>query len=110
MSNRDNFASGFIAGAFVGGAVGAILGVVLTRRASDAALEESSTNANLPESKATKRKKRELPTDSIETARRSLEDKIAQLNEAIDDVRMQLNTVNGSATENDIQRAIAEDL
>jgi hypothetical protein len=32
----------------------------------------------------------------MEVARRSLEDKIAQLNDAIDDVRQQLGGVNGA--------------
>jgi hypothetical protein len=34
---------------------------------------------------------------AMETARRSLEDKIAQLNATIDDVREQLNSVNSSS-------------
>jgi hypothetical protein len=37
------------------------------------------------------------PADSIESTRRSLETKIAQLNLAIDDVRQQLGTVNGAS-------------
>ena len=36
---------------------------------------------------------------SMETARRSLEDKIAQLNATIDEVRNQLGNVNGSDRE-----------
>ncbi|KEI66439.1 hypothetical protein A19Y_1379 [Planktothrix agardhii NIVA-CYA 126/8] len=44
-----------------------------------------------------------LTGDNMETARLGLEDKISQLNQAIDDVRQQLGSVNGnsgSETEN----------
>ena len=41
----------------------------------------------------------------MEVARRGLEDKIAQLNDAIDDVRQQLGTVNGG--ESNRERSIA---
>jgi hypothetical protein len=43
----------------------------------------------------------------MEVARRGLEDKIAQLNDAIDDVRQQLGTVNGTPKEPNKAQAIA---
>lgn len=106
MSNRDGFAGGFIAGAAVGGLVGAVLGAVLSRRAAEAALPESS------EAKARKRINRkggQLEAERIEVARLSLEDKIAQLNQAIDDVRLQLGDVNGNVQVQNSERTPAED-
>lgn len=97
MSQRDGFASGFIAGAvvgsIVGGVVGGVLGAILVSRRSNGADEnphsllKSGTEEKLP------------PGETIEVARRRLEDKIAQLNLAIDDVRQQLGTVNGNPLE-----------
>ncbi|MCU0540990.1 MAG: hypothetical protein MUE44_02225 [Oscillatoriaceae cyanobacterium Prado104] len=106
MSNRDGFAGGFIAGAAVGGLVGAVLGAVLSRRAAEIALPES------PEAKAKKRNNRkggQLEAERIEVARLSLEDKIAQLNQAIDDVRLQLGDVNGNVQVQNSERTAAED-
>lgn len=82
-----------MAGAAVGGLVGAVLGAVLSRRAAEALLTEPS------EAKAFQRsngKASQLDPERIEVARLSLEDKIAQLNQAIDDVRLQLGDVNGN--------------
>lgn len=93
MSNREGFSGGFIAGAAVGGLVGAVLGALLSRRAAEALLTEPS------EAKAFQRsngKASQLEPERIEVARLSLEDKIAQLNQAIDDVRLQLGDVNGN--------------
>jgi hypothetical protein len=45
---------------------------------------------------AKKRQLRAATEQNMEVARRGLEDKIAQLNDAIDDVRQQLGTVNGN--------------
>ncbi|MGL5062742.1 MAG: hypothetical protein ACRC62_22435 [Microcoleus sp.] len=107
MSNRDGFAGGFIAGAAVGGLVGAVLGAVLSRRAAEAALPDSS------EARARKRSNRkgaQLEGDRIEVARLSLEDKIAQLNQAIDDVRLQLGDVNGNAQVRHSEGSVTEDL
>lgn len=86
MSQREGFGAGFFAGAVFGGVVGGVLGAVLATRSlkkSEKPLIEGESNASLPETQ-------------METARRSLEDKIAQLNSAIDDVRQQLDPVNGN--------------
>jgi hypothetical protein len=45
----------------------------------------------------------------MEVARLSLEDKIAQLNQAIDDVRLQLGDVNGNAQAPGGSGSIAQD-
>ncbi|NER35750.1 MAG: hypothetical protein F6J93_17465 [Oscillatoria sp. SIO1A7] len=108
MSNKDNFASGFILGTVVGGLVGGLLGSWLGSRLPGESLDEGSEN--LSESKSRKKKRGSIARgEGMEMARRSLEDKIAQMNEAIDDLRYQLNDVNGSAVEDDGDRAIAEE-
>lgn len=103
MSNREGFTGGFLAGAAVGGLVGAVLGVVLSRRAAEAFLADSS------ETKPIKPKGSQLEDERIEVARLSLEDKIAQLNQAIDDVRLQLGDVNGNAQVHSSESSLAED-
>jgi Na+/glutamate symporter len=95
MSDKDNFTSGLITGAILGGIVGGILGTVITakrqtknKNGSDLFLDDENFNLDTEE--------------KIESARRTLENKIAQLNLAIDDVTEQLG-VNESleATEAD---------
>lgn len=98
MSQQDNFSGGFILGALLGGIAGGALGAMLANRSVEPEFEEADrTSPPLPKPSA-KRSLRVAPaTDSLEvtaeSARRSLEDKIAQLNEAIDDVRDQLKRV-----------------
>lgn len=86
MSQREGFGAGFFAGAIFGGLVGGVLGATLasrSRKKDEKPLLEGESGDTLPESQ-------------MEIARRSLEDKIAQLNSAIDDVRQQLEPVNGN--------------
>lgn len=92
MSNRDGFTSGFFLGATLGGLVGGVLGAVLASRITDQESVEL-----LPEASGKSVKSAKFNEDPMETARLSLEDKIAQLNQAIDDVRQQLGTVNGNS-------------
>lgn len=89
MSQRDGFTSGFLAGTLVGGLVGGIVGALVATRRNDSTQEEFSTLEGDPD----------RAEASIEGARRSLEAKIAQLNLAIDDVRQQLSSPNGNASE-----------
>lgn len=99
MSQRDSFTSGFLAGAVVGGLVGGLIGALVAGQGgnSNDEAEQSLLNSSPREAKAVRGSKRTLKAEeSIEIARRSLEDKIAQLNLAIDDVRQQLGTVNGN--------------
>lgn len=104
MSQKDGFGSGFLLGTIVGGVVGGVLGAVLASR-RDAQLteeEENITNGSLESKRAARRRQmRSAASESLEmeTARRSLEDKIAQLNATIDDVRNQLSNVNGSSSQ-----------
>ena len=94
MSQRDNFLGGFLLGTLVGGTVGGVLGVVLSTRRSKEI--EDKTDSFLDNGKP----ENILDTETnIELARRRLEDKIAQLNGAIDDVRHQLANVDNLSLE-----------
>ncbi len=105
MSQQNNFSTGFFLGAIVGGVVGGILGAIVVKRLPDDELIVEKSD-RLPEVKTpAKRPLRSVPLNqqeqelaNSETARRSLEDKIAQLNDAIDDVRDQLKRVAGSGS------------
>jgi gas vesicle protein len=100
MSQQDNFSGGFVLGALIGGAVGALVGVVLA-----SPKEERDRASRREVSSVPKPRKRPLrglgdPSEqTMEVARQGLEDKIAQLNDAIDEVRHQINGVNGRAPE-----------
>jgi hypothetical protein len=92
MNRRNGFGSGFILGSIVGGVVGGILGTLLATRDEQ---QEVKANQSLEQGREVVFNSEE----SIEVARRSLEDKIAQLNLAIDDVRQQLNSVDRNSSE-----------
>ncbi|WP_421655606.1 hypothetical protein [Leptothermofonsia sp. ETS-13] len=106
MSQQDEFAGGFLLGTLVGGIVGGVLGaLVASGKLKELVSSEEAPllNSDQPDDKGGKAKKRSLkPQDAqqvdIEAARRSLEDKIAQLNDAIDDVRQKLGGVNGTSS------------
>lgn len=116
MSQKDNFAGGFLLGTIVGGIVGGVIGSLLTaRQLSDAeSSEEALLNANPAEPKSVKARPRSLKSangqSGMETARRSLEDKIAQLNEAIDEVRHQLGGIQGSKPRVEGERSSPKEL
>ena len=107
MSQRDNFTKGFLVGALVGGAVGGLLGAIVTSRYGQPSplreddLDEDTTgedpNTSSPGSPNRRRSlyRRRMDEARLENARRSLEGKIAQLNEAIDDVRQQFDDPHG---------------
>jgi hypothetical protein len=102
MSQRDGFAGGFFAGAIVGSVVGGVLGALVVARRDEVPAEEIQQLASTSEAKkknAARRQQVKLSdTESMENARRSLEDKIAQLNATIDEVRQQLGNVNGTSS------------
>jgi len=114
MSQRDGFAGGFILGTIVGGVVGGVVGALLTARQLNPESDEAETEPKASTLKTREnRKKRSLKAGrdgiEMETARRRLEDKIAQLNDAIDDVRQQLGGVNGAGTKESNQQPIPPD-
>lgn len=87
MGQQNGFGSGFILGSLIGGVVGGVLGTILTtRKEKPIAVTNSSAQTGKEISFGTE--------ERIELARHGLEDKIAQLNLAIDDVKQQLGTVN----------------
>lgn len=93
MSQQNNFGSGFILGSVIGGVVGGLIGTVLaTRNERQISNQENSRLGNGSEISFGSE-------ESIELARHGLEDKIAQLNLAIDDVRQQLGTVKANSLE-----------
>lgn len=116
MNQRDGFSSGFIAGTVVGGVVGGLIGALLASQRSSELVEDTDRrNASLSQANSNRRHRRQFkaatPEQSIEIARRSLEDKIAQLNETIDEVRLTLGQVNGNQSGgNPEQTSLREDL
>jgi hypothetical protein len=115
MSQRDGFASGFLLGTIVGGVVGGILGTVIASRRDAEVIEEETelTNGQLGTQKKSAKRRQIIASDNegmdMEVARRSLEDKIAQLNATIDEVRQQLGNVNGSSTQSVKDRSLTQD-
>ncbi|MGK7912848.1 MAG: hypothetical protein AB4050_15445 [Synechococcus sp.] len=115
--NRSDFFTGLVAGAFMGGVVGGVLGAVLTqqlapgkskssRRREKSRRARRSTTRRLAATVDSQELLDEVRQDAdlaIAEARRSLEDKISQLNAAIEDTRANFLTTdeahNGSATE-----------
>ena len=96
MSQQDNFIGGFLAGTLCGGVVGGVIGVLVASRLSEANSPNEEFSKLDDRNKRARRRSLKAPTEqSIELARQGLEDKIAQLNDAIDDVRQQLGGVNG---------------
>ncbi|WOD38643.1 hypothetical protein [Nodosilinea sp. E11] len=93
MSQQDSFVGGFLLGTLVGGALGGVVGALAASRI------QSGGKAKPLRPKADGElafgEFDDTDEDSIEAARLGLEAKIAQLNEAIDDVRQQLGGING---------------
>lgn len=101
MTQRDGFGSGFLLGTIVGGVVGGLVGAIVAGDRSSGS--EQSRLGKKTEAKGLRTRTRELKAEEgIEAARRSLEDKIAQLNTTIDDVRQQLGSVNGSVSNSEL--------
>jgi hypothetical protein len=114
MSNQDGFAGGLLTGALLGGLVGGIIGAALGSRAAQKNVPDDRRIGGSDRRDRTDRLPRKSPRqlhneEDMETARQMLEVKIAQLNEAIDDVREQLHSVNGSSTSSaiDDERSLA---
>jgi len=104
MSQQDGFAGGLLLGTLLGGVVGGVVGAVITSRL-DAKLadeeNESLTAGDNDNQSGTRRRQIKASANEsleIEATRRSLEDKIAQLNATIDDVRKQLGNVNSNSS------------
>ncbi len=113
MSQRDGFSSGFFLGTILGGVVGGVVGALLAaRQLGEAEPQDAPLKSGSLEAKPDKRKRLlKAPGNhtDMEAARRSLEDKIAQLNEAIDDVRQQLGGVNGNPAKEPLEASTVKD-
>lgn len=112
MSQQGNFIGGFLLGTVVGGVVGGVIGALAASRMNQEAAgsEGSFPKLDKAEAKPVKRRQLKAPTEqNMEVARRGLEDKIAQLNDAIDDVRQQLGTVNGTPVRGSGEQVVSQD-
>ena len=101
MSNRDKFSSGFWLGTIVGGVVGGIVGATIANKRANR-LEDELNSSILPsdgEKRPLKSNRRMRTADRMEIARRSLDDKISDLNNAIDAVRSSVGQVPGSSVD-----------
>jgi hypothetical protein len=104
MSQQDGFASGLLLGTLIGGVIGGVVGAVITSRLDAKILDEENGGVNAGDNDGqTAARRRQVRASAnenleIEATRRSLEDKIAQLNATIDDVRKQLGTVNSNSS------------
>ena len=100
MSEQNGFGSGFILGSVVGGVVGGLLGTVLASRNERQPLKVDENRFDRDRRRSYVESNREIfSNEDMELARHGLEDKIAQLNLAIDDVREQLGRVEGNSEE-----------
>ncbi|NJN21292.1 MAG: hypothetical protein HC812_08990 [Leptolyngbya sp. RL_3_1] len=90
MGQQDNFGSGFLLGTLFGGLMGGVVGAVVAARVSRPAA--GIADERLPAEEQTHAPRFSTTDADIELARRGLEDKIAQLNTAIDDVRQRLSS------------------
>jgi len=88
MSERDGFSSGFLLGTFFGGVIGGVIGAITASRRQGKTGNPGEENSPELEN-----------GESIESARRSLEEQINQLNLAIDDVRQQLGGTDSNSTQ-----------
>jgi gas vesicle protein len=98
MDNRsDRFAGGFVAGTIFGSIVGGLFGALLANKLSEPLSEEEGRieGKSLDGKPRRRSQLQSTPELSMENARQGLEAKIAQLNDAIDDVRQQISNVNG---------------
>ncbi len=95
MSNRDGFNGGFWLGTLVGGVVGGIVGVTIAERRANRLEDDDRTRLSGDGDKRPLKSSRSRRMDRMEMARRSLDDKINDLNNAIDSVRSSISPVPG---------------
>lgn len=88
MNQRDGFTSGLAIGSLLGGIIGGVLGAVVATRIGKES--DTATNTSIVPPPPIDDLEAQSP-EKLVAARRSLEEKISQLNAAIDDVRQQLS-------------------
>jgi gas vesicle protein len=84
MSNKDNFGSGFILGTIVGGVIGGVIGSLIANQNKEVSETENDSL------KMKKIKYMINDNEDIVETKINLEEKINQLNHAIDEVRFTL--------------------
>lgn len=103
MSNQNNkFIGGFLAGTIFGSIAGGLLGTWLASKLSERLTDEDGFEGSLSEGPIGKLRRQAFGRSgdlTMEEARQGLEDKIAQLNNAIDQARDQLSKVNSNSPE-----------
>lgn len=94
MSNRSGFGNGFWLGTLVGGVVGGVIGATIANRQANRYGDELAGGLLGGErgEKRPLKSSRMRTADRMERARRSLDDKISDLNNAIDVVRSSIST------------------
>jgi gas vesicle protein len=98
MSQQGSFVGGFLLGTLIGAALGGVVGALSASRRPAPRPSGKSLGAGLDEGNLLLRDKfKASGEDSMEAARLGLEAKIAQLNEAIDEVRQQLGGVTATS-------------
>lgn len=85
MSEKDNFGGGFLLGTIIGGVVGGIIGTVIANKNNKNNNNNWEEEINLNNAQYSN-----FDNEKIEHSRMSLEEKINQLNNAIDDVKFSL--------------------
>ena len=85
MSQKDNFSGGFLLGTIIGGVVGGIIGTVITNNNNKKNTNNWDEEINLKNSQYSN-----FDNEKVEHSPMSLEEKINQLNNAIDDVKISL--------------------
>lgn len=84
MSEKDNFGGGFLLGAIIGGVVGGVIGTVIANK-NNKKSDNWEDELNVKNSEYSN-----FDSEKIEHSRMSLEEKINQLNNAIDEVKISL--------------------
>lgn len=84
MNEKDNFGGGFLLGTIIGGVVGGIIGTVIANK-NNKKSNNWENELNLKNSSYSN-----FDSDKIEDNSISLEEKINQLNHAIDEVKISL--------------------
>jgi hypothetical protein len=95
MSNRDGFSGGFWLGTLVGGVVGGIVGASIASQRASRLGDRPDTGRISGEGSEKRPFKSSFSrsNDRMEIARRSLDDKISDLNNAIDSIRSSIGHV-----------------
>jgi phage tail tape-measure protein len=100
-SDNDRFGGGFLAGSIFGGITGGLLGAWIATKVSKQISSDAGDTDDASNRLAKFRTASFLNGGDLEMedARQGLEEKISQLNVAIDQAREQLSEVNGNATD-----------